>query len=381
MRLAIDVSALSGGLRTGTAVYVYRLVEALAALPDSAEIRLLYNGMPGEGADLTHALEGPRVRAVCAYLLWRPLPAPLFWRPYPARLAREVLAADVFHVGEFVYPTPRAGLPVVATVHDVTTKLFPRWHGWPNRILHHRRLGWIARHATRVIVDAAATRAETSAQLGIPVARLDVVPLARGMPPVGAGAAREEVRRAFGLGDVPYVLTVGTLEPRKNLVRLVEAFLRTPASAGVRLVLAGSWGWHTGDLRRRLRCADAAERVTVTGPVDEATLGALYAGARLFAYPSLYEGFGLPVLEAMAAGVPVLTSRGGALEEVAGAAASLVDPTDVASIADGLRVLLESDAERSRLRALGLARERAFTWERTAARTLEVYQRAAREAS
>lgn len=380
MRVAIDVSALSPGLVSGTAVYLYRLVEALGALPD-LELRILYNGLPGLGAQLAASLERPRAKVVCVYLRWRALPGPLFDRPYPAILRREVHAADVFHVGEFVYPEPLPGNPVVATVHDVTTKLFPAWHFWANRHLHRRRLAWIRRYATRVIIDAQATRADTAAVLGVPSDRLDVVPLARGtVAPGNAGVA--EARRRLGLGEAPYVLFVGTLEPRKNLVRLVQAFRRLPSDLGtMHLVLAGPWGCRAGELRAALRRPDARRLIVATGLLDDATLCALYAGAHVFAYPSLYEGFGLPVLEAMGAGVPVLTSSGGACAEVAGGAALLVDPYSVEAIAAGLERLLRSTDERRRLGELGSLREREFSWARTARATLEVYRRAMREAS
>ncbi len=380
MRVAMDVSVLSAGLRSGTAVYVYRLAEALGALDEDLDLDLLYNGMPGPGVELARTLERRRVRLLVRPLLWRPLPAPLFWRPYPAALTAAVRAADVFHVGEFVYPAPRPGQAVVATVHDVTTKLFPRWHAWPNRLLHHRRLRWIARHATRALIDAEATRDDTARWLGWPAGRLDVVPLARGTRADGTAAEEAGARRRFGIGGRPYVLFVGTLEPRKNLARLVEAFGRG-APADHLLVLAGAWGWRTRELRRALTSFAAPSRIVVTGGVDEATLAGLYRGASVFAYPSLYEGFGLPLLEAMAAGTPALTSRGGTLEEVAGGAAELVDPADPASIAAALGRLLDSSDLRQRRRAEGLARARVFSWARTARLTMETYRAALEEAA
>ncbi len=381
MRVAMDVSVLSAGLRSGTAVYVYRLAEALGQLDEDLDLDLLYNGMPGPGVALARTLERPRVRVLVRTLMWRPLPAPLFWRPYPALLKEAAHRADVFHVGEFVYPDPRPGQPVVATVHDVTTKLFPHWHAWPNRLLHHKRLRWISRHATRVVIDAEATRSDTARALDWAPERLDVVPLARGTRADATAEDESMVRSRFGIGEAPYVLFVGTLEPRKNLSRLVEAFTRLPPGTTCRLVLAGGWGWRTGELRRALEGPTARERIVVTGGVDEATLAALYRGALAFAYPSLYEGFGLPVLEAMAAGAPVLTSRGGTLEEVAGGAAELVEPTDIGDIVAGLERLLRSPDVRERLRALGLARAREFSWQRTARLTMETYRRALEEAA
>ncbi len=379
MRVAIDVTSLSRGLRSGTAVYVYRLVEALGALPGPLELRALYAGTPGAGAALARTLEGPRVKVFAAPTRWGTFPVR---RSYPAPLAAEVRASDVFHAGEFVYPEPRSGQAVVATVHDVTTVLFPQWHFWANRLLHRRRLAWVRRHATRVIIVSEATRADTASVLAIPAHRLDVVPEARGTAALER-VAGDQVRRRTGLGDAPYVLFVGTLEPRKNLVRLVEAFRRIPANLGpLSLVLVGSWGWRTRALRAALRGPQPSGRaVVVTGPVDGEVLAALYAGATVFAYPSRYEGFGLPLLEAMAARVPVLTSGGGACEEVAGKAALLVDPRRAESIGEGLERLLRSADERRRLAELGTRREREFSWARTAMGTLEVYRRALDESA
>jgi len=372
MRVALDVSALSDGLQSGTAVYLYRLAEALAG-ESAIELDLLYNGMRGTGVELARSLEAPRVRVLVEPLLWRPLPAPLFWRPYPRALTDAARRADVFHVGEFVYPGVPPSLAVTATVHDCTTKLFPQWHGWANRLLHHRRLRWIHRHAKRVLIDAEATRADSARVMGLPPDRFDVVPLARGTPDV---TPHPQVRAELGIGAEPFLLFVGTLEPRKNLVRLVEAFLRTPHAATTKLVLAGRWGWHGGELRQALDAAPPG-RVVVTGGVGAGSLAGLYREARAFAYPSLYEGFGLPVLEAMAAGVPVITSGGGTLAEIAGGAARLVDASSVESIRQGLDEVLSSEELRKDLRAKGEVRERQFTWQRTARLTVDAWRRAA----
>lgn len=373
MRVAIDVSALSEGLTSGTAVYLYRLVEALGTL-DGLELDVLYNGMPGPGVALSERLAGPRTRVLVRPWVWRVLPAPLFDRPYPRDLVAAARAADVYHVGEFVYPALPPAVPVVATVHDVTTKLFPQWHGWANRLQHYKRLRWVAAHARRIIIDAQATLADTARVLRLPQDRFDVVPLARGTQALDG--SMPDVRSRFGIGAGPYVLFVGTLEPRKNVARLVAALGRLPAElAHVKLVLAGRWGWHTGTIRAAVD--DMRGRVIVTGGLDERALAALYRDATVFAYPSLYEGFGLPVLEAMAAGVPVITSRGGTLEEVAGGAAELVEAGSVDDIAAALERLLTSDAARAARRAQGLEREHGFTWRRTAERTAAVYRRAA----
>jgi glycosyltransferase involved in cell wall biosynthesis len=170
------------------------------------------------------------------------------------------------------------------------------------------------------------------------------------------------------------VLGVGTLEPRKNLPRLVEAFAQLPAEVrGDRLLaLVGALGWDTAETVYSLRRHSALVRPL--GYVEDDRLRELYRGADLFAYPSLYEGFGLPVLEAMASGTPVLTSRSSSLPEVAGEAAIYVEPQEADSIADGLRQALTDPARRARLSESGIDRARRFSWERTAAETLSVLE-------
>src|SRR5690606_7214544 len=169
----------------------------------------------------------------------------------------------------------------------------------------------------------------------------------------------------------------GTLEPRKNHVRTIRAF-ETLADRfpDLRLVLAGGWGWKSGPIRQAIESARVRDRIHVLGAVPAGDLAALYAGARVFAFPSLYEGFGIPLLEAMAASVPTLTSNVSSMPEVAGDAALLVDPTSVEAIAAGLERLHVDEVLRRRLIQLGREREREFTWTRAAQETLATYRRA-----
>ncbi|MGH7731855.1 MAG: glycosyltransferase family 4 protein, partial [Candidatus Eiseniibacteriota bacterium] len=344
----------------------------------------LYNGMPGPGYELASSLEAPNMRLVSEWFRWRRIPTPVLWRPYPRRLTEAAAGAQVFHVGDLVLPRPAPAAAVVATVHDLTTKLFPRLHRLANRWLHAQRLGWVVRHATRIVVDAECTRGDIARILGVGAERVDVVPLAAGIDGTSAVGAEAlaAVRARYSLGDAPYVLYAGTLEPRKNLVRLVEAFASLPPDcAAVRLVLAGGWGWHTGPLRHALARSPACGRTTVTGPLAEDALRALYAGATLFVYPSLYEGFGLPVVEAMAAGVPVITTTRGSLAEVASGAALTVEPDDTAALAAAITRLLRSKDERECARRRGLERAGEFSWRRTAELTFNAYERASRDAA
>ena len=311
MIVAVDTTALVQ-TRAGTARHVRGLLGALAGR-EELELRELSFG--GHGPAATVARD-------------------TWW--YLAGLRGEARGADVLHCPTFRGPL-RSRVPVVVTIHDLAflrhPEAFPVWHRLSGRAL----AGPVARAAAAVVAVSEFAKRETAELLQVPPERIRVVP--NGVEPVfrPEGSAAE--------GD--YVLAVGTLEPRKNLPRVQEA----ARLAGVELRVAGAEGWGG---------VDAAGRV---GFVDDERLAELYRGARCLVYPSLHEGFGIPVLEAMACGTPVVTSRGGALEETAGGAAVLVDPLDAESIAAGIA---EAERRRGELRASGLARAAAFTWSRAA---------------
>jgi glycosyltransferase involved in cell wall biosynthesis len=269
----------------------------------------------------------------------------LWW--YPHGLPREARGLDVLHCPTFRGPV-RSRVPVVVTVHDLAVLRHPgTFNQWTRR---YSRLAVprVARAARRVIAVSEFTRGEIVELLGVPADRLRVIPNAVGEPFGREGPA--------ATGD--YVLAVGTLEPRKNLAAAQQAAGRL----GVELKVVGAQGWGGVEVDGWL------------GRVSDEELAALYRGARCLVYPSLYEGFGIPVLEAMACGTPVVTSTGGATEEVAGGAAVLVDPHDPTAIAAGIE---EAVARRDELRARGLERAARFTWGRVAAETRAVYQEAA----
>jgi glycosyltransferase involved in cell wall biosynthesis len=311
MRVGVDVSPLIQ-TRAGTARHVRGLLGALRGRAD-LELELLSFGGPG------------RLSSVVRDVGW-----------YPVGLRRRTGRLDVLHCTTFRGP-PGTRVPLVVTVHDLALvrwpEAFPRWH----RLYGKAGLLRVLRGADAVVAVSEFTKDEVIAFAGVPSDRVRVIP--NGVDPI------------FGPGDNvsqgDYLLAVGTLEPRKNLARVVEA----ARSVGVELRVVGARGWGGVDVPGWV------------GQVPDAALAALYGRARCVLYPSLYEGFGLPVLEAMACGTPVVTSRGTAMEEIAGGAAVLVDPTSAASIAAGIA---EADERREELVPLGLARASEFTWERSA---------------
>jgi glycosyltransferase involved in cell wall biosynthesis len=324
MRVGLDVSALDQ-TRAGTARYI-------AQLEAAPELDLVHLSLPG------------RSRVVTLYrdLLW-----------YPRVLAR--LAArrhlDVLHCPTFRGPVSPPPMPLVVTVHDLAVLRHPETFNLWTRRYSRSFVPRVVQAARLVIAVSEFTKGELVQVLGTAEEKIRVVP--NGVAGVFTAEGPAEP------GD--YVLAVGTIEPRKNLPGLAEAARRI----GVELRVVGPAGWGRVELD-----GTGVRRI---GEVSDEQLARLYRGARCFAYPSLYEGFGLPIVEAMACGTPVVTSAGGAPEEVAGGAAVLVDPRDPGAIAAGLE---EAILRRDELVRLGLQRAQAFNWEESARRTVDVYREA-----
>jgi alpha-1,3-rhamnosyl/mannosyltransferase len=379
MRVGFDGRCLIGP-GGGIGRYARALLEAVTRLAPEHTLHLLFLGRDGARP----AFEGRAVSwggrtGLGARLLAIGLEAGLV----PGAAVEDYLGpVEVFHAPNYILLPQRAGGRVV-TVHDLTVLRFPRWHPWLR--VQRFRLGLrrsVAR-ADRILVDSEATRADCIRLLRVPEGKLRVVPLAPTLAPPADAAEAAAVLARHGLERDGYLLFVGTLEPRKNLVRLIDAHARAAGGPGkvAPLLLVGRRGWGDRAILRRLEAPDVAGRVRWLGSLPDGQVAALLGGARLFLYPSLSEGFGLPVLEAMAAGAPVVASRASALPEVAGDAALLVDPEDVEAIAAAIRRGLDDPALRAELRARGLARAAGFSWAETARRTLAVYREATAIAS
>jgi glycosyltransferase involved in cell wall biosynthesis len=282
---------------------------------------------------------------------------------------------DVVHFTNYLAPL-LGDVPFVVSFHDMSLTLLPEAHTLKKRLLTASLVPAVARRARRILVPSESTRSDVARLLDVDPGRIRLVPYAasplyrpRADAPVPGGVRP------------PYFLYVGTVEPRKNLARTLRAFARVAASLpGHQFVIVGQEGWKYGEVLEEARRRDLAGRVVLKGYVPEAELPALYGHALALVYASLYEGFGLPVVEAMACGTPVLTSDGSSLSEVAGGAALLVDPRSEDAIAEGLLRLASDGALREALRARGLARARSFSWERTARETIAVYREVVEEA-
>ncbi len=298
----------------------------------------------------------------------------LRWQQWELPRRAQAARADVLHVTGFDAPRFRP-CPVVLTVHDLVGMLFPQSLPPVARLYWACWLPHSVRWATRIIADSCHTRADLIRLLGVRPERIEVVYLGvdETFRPVTDPAALAAVRERYGLPE-RVILYLGTLEPRKGLDTLVAAFARLAADLPHHLVIAGKRGWYTEPLFRQVRALGLERRVHFPGYVAAGDQAALYSLADLFVLPSRYEGFGLPVLEAMACGTPVVCSQAASLPEVAGDAAVLVPPGDVEALAGGLRGVLQDGVLRQGLRERGLERARRFTWEETARHTLAVYE-------
>jgi glycosyltransferase involved in cell wall biosynthesis len=281
----------------------------------------------------------------------------LLWYPWLARRAAIRIGADVYHSPLLRGPLSRGRPPFVMTVHDLVPvrwpETMPRWHRWYTS----RVLGWMLDAADRIITPSQDTADDLHAILNVPHAKIRVVP---------NGVDSQFFGRPPGVSSerVPYVLFVGTPEPRKNLTRLVSAMtILRERGYSQQLVVVGGNGWG--------EAAPEGPGIHNVGRVTDDELHTLYAHATCLALPSLHEGFGLPALEAMAAGTPVVAGRSGALPEVTGGAAVLVDPQSATAIADGIE---RAVAEKNKLVRIGRTRAKEFSWDRTAVLTAKVYR-------
>ena len=370
LRAGVVAEQLFGPVPGGIGRYVGALARHLPAVAAAADpggsIRWITGRHPPErlaaagldpSATTTLALPGR-----LATRTWVSLRRPRL----PGRLVAEL---DLVHATSAAVP-PASGRVLVATVHDLGFRHHPETYPAAGRRFHERATRIVVAEAARVLVPSAATGFDLTDLYGLEPSRVAVTALGVDLPEPDPAPARLLLAELGVRG--PFLLAVGTLEPRKNLRRLLAAFAASAQELpDHHLVVAGPVGWGPA-----LRPTYESVRVKLAGPVDDVTLHGLYDAADGLAYPSLYEGFGLPVLEAMAHGTPVLTSDRSSLPEVAGDAALLVDHDDEDAIAAGLVRLVGDQALRARLAVAGRRRAARYTWPATAAATWAAYQEA-----
>lgn len=373
VRLGINAQLLAAGSgyrRAGVSRYLERLLlalpEALSAEDDllvwaAREVPPLASSVAGGWRRTSVPPDRPPLR-----IGWEQLILPVH-----ARRAR----LDLLHGPVNVAPI-FAGCPTVVTVHDLA---FLRL---PGGLTSHRRRYLTAatrvsvRRARRVIAVSGSTKRDVVELLGVRPEHVAVIPLAadeRFQPLDAAALAR--FRAEHGL-DHPFILYVGTLEPRKNVPALLRAFAQIAGELPHELILVGAEGWLTAEIHATLATLRLGDRVRLTGYGDPATLPGWYGAADLFVYPSRFEGFGLPPLEAMACGTPVIVSNAASLPEVGGDAVLTVDPDEIDGLAAAIRRVLTDPALAADLRERGLARAATFSWDRTARETVRVYREA-----
>ena len=373
MRIAFDGTALRPG-RTGVGYYTEHLLRHLAQEAANDELIVLSNC----AIDTTSPLPS-RVRVATPA---RRVPR-LVWMQTLAVTALREVEADVVHFTNGMLPL-MSPVPTVVTIHDMSLRLYPRFHP-PRRVILNRPLvDLAARRADAIIAPSESAKRDIVRFYGLDPHRVHVVYEAAApcFTRVHDRAELERVRARYGLGE-RIILYVGTIEPRKNLPTLIDAFAARRRSGELRhqLVCAGPYGWLSRGVDEQIDRSRVGDAITFTGYVPFDDLPALYSLAEMFVYPSIYEGFGLPVVEAMACGVPVITGRTAALSEIGGGAIVEVDRIDADTLGRALVDLAGSRARREDLAGRGVARAESFSWARAARESLEIYRQTANQKS
>lgn len=363
-RIAIDAHMIGTG-ETGNETYIRGLIGGLNRV-DGCNRYLLYTTDPTLlPANLTGDRFRPRRISPAGNV-----PRIAYAMPRAARHDR----LDLLHV-TYTLP-PAITCRSIVSVHDISYRFFPEAFSPRDRLLLSIAVPLSMRRASRVITLSANARQDILREYRIPDWKVVAIPLAaeHHFQPVRDQTVLKGIRERYRLPE-RFILAVGNLQPRKNLLRLIEAFgaLRQAGYREHRLILVGQSRWKESDLLTAIQGLGLENEIITTGYVPDEHLAAIYSAADVFVYPSLYEGFGLPPLEAMACGTPVITSATSAIPEVVGDAALLVEPTDVRALAVALERVLSNPDERQRLGKAGMARAAQFSWNETARRTLDVY--------
>jgi alpha-1,3-rhamnosyl/mannosyltransferase len=380
MRILFNAYAAVSPPLTGVGHYARRLLQGLAAHRTELELLCFNDNRIIDLPNFSAPVPGGQTRSNMV----RRLALSLAYRAPYARQLRTVLSGGLVQdrYRDAIYHEPNHILQPfrgrgVVTVHDISVLHYPEFHPQPRVIYFNRHLRETLARADRIITDSAFISRDLQRTLGIAMDRIRIVPLGvdAAFKPISDAAAAPVLAR-YGLTARGYLLAVGTREPRKNLERLLEAYLTLPdpLRARIPLALVGPPGWRIEKLEARLGTLEQSGQMRRLGYVADADRPALYAGATGLAYPSLYEGFGLPPLEAAACGIPVVTSRDSPMAEVLGETAVLIDPLDIDAIREGLVRLVDDTALAATARQKAAHWHARYSWEACVARTIAVYR-------
>lgn len=356
MRIAIDASRTTVSRVTGTEHYSRELIRALILHNTTHALHLYFRDQPQDGL----FAPSPRVHS-------HVIPFRRLWTHVRFAWALRGLQPDMTFVPAHTLPFIFSGNAVV-TIHDLGFRYFPEAHTARDRFYLDLTTFYSARRASIILADSQATASDLETFYNVPFTKIRVVYPGVDPPPVGDIAA---VRRKYNLPE-RYFLFLGTLQPRKNIAVIVQAYQRWRSANpddSAELVLAGGKGWLYDD-----QWAEGLPGVHMPGYIDDADKGALYAGALALVFPSLHEGFGFPVIEAMHCGTPVITSNTSSLPELGGDAALLVDPLDVGAITNKMTRVSGNESQRQLMIEKGYAQAGRFTWERAAQQVLGIFE-------
>lgn len=367
MKIAIDASDWKPDRWDGTRVYVENLLRHLPRVDKDNEYIYYYRESPGNRVEAANVTE----RLIPQRFLWTKtkLPRALFQD-------KPDVFFSPFHSLPYVRPW---GLKTVVTIHDLAFFSFANYFRTMDRIFLHLDTSYAVKRADRLIAISSSTGSDLQKYYKIPASKISTIYHgfdAKDFHPIDNMKAIKQVTDKYRISS-PYILFIGVLQPRKNLIRLMRAYERMvvkyPELKKYQLVLAGGRGWHDEQIIHMARELESSGRVVLTGRFDQGDEPALLNGASLFILPSLYEGFGLPVLEALACGTPVITSRVSSLPEVAGQAAVLIDPYDTQMMAEAMRKVLTDEGLRNELGQRGRKQVEKFSWLDTARETVKVF--------
>lgn len=370
MKILLDT--LQAGNLSGTGTYALALAHWLPEVLPASEIAAVYPAPMTAQFD-PYPLSARYPSSIAGF------PTGTILRTLQMRRAIQEMRPDIVHYpASFARLTGRGGVrgvKLVVTVHDLSFLRHPEWFTRGRAMYYRAAIQPTVRRADLILADSTATADDLRALLGVSPERIVVTPLGVDDRFEPATATRiAEVRRAYRLPE-GFFLYLGTIEPRKNLPRVIEAFDAVAGSCELDLVIAGREGWRPESTRIAYALSRNRSRIHFPGFVSSEDIPAVLSAAEIFVWPSLWEGFGLPPLEAMACGVPVIASSTSSLPEVVGDAGILVDPEDAGAIAEAMRRLADDPALRARFRDAGRARSREFTWRRTAELTARAYER------